>query len=98
MARERASELRAVTIFLLCLTWPIVLARCYVRVHIVKAFRADDWCMLGALVSPRTRFLGIRLTLARFSSACTAVVRLPGHFTGPGGIWPISPQLSLRKR
>lgn len=56
MSQERGSELRSVVIFFLCLTWPIVLLRCYVRVYLVKAFKADDWCMLGAMVSPPARF------------------------------------------
>jgi hypothetical protein len=51
MAHDRSLEARIAAICFISLTWPIVLARCYVRVCVVKAFGADDWCMLGALVS-----------------------------------------------
>lgn len=57
MAQDRGPELRSVTIFFLGLTWPIVMARCYVRIRIIRAFGPDDWTMLGALVGPWAPFL-----------------------------------------
>ncbi len=50
MAENRGPQLLAVNIFFSTLTGIIVLLRCYTRVVIVKAFGADDWIMLVAMV------------------------------------------------
>jgi hypothetical protein len=47
---DRGPELLGVIITFLALSWITVLARCYVRVLMIKAFAIDDWLILLTLV------------------------------------------------
>jgi hypothetical protein len=47
---NRGSELLAVVILFLVLSWLSVLARCWVRIKMIKAFALDDWLLLGSLL------------------------------------------------
>jgi hypothetical protein len=46
---NRGPELLGVIILFLVLSWLTVLARCWVRIRMIKAFAFDDWLLLGTL-------------------------------------------------
>jgi hypothetical protein len=46
---DRGPELLGVIITFLVLSWITVLARCYVRAVMIKAFALDDWLILLTL-------------------------------------------------
>jgi hypothetical protein len=46
---DRGPELLGVVICFLVLSWVTVLARCYVRIVMIKAFAMDDWLLLLTL-------------------------------------------------
>jgi hypothetical protein len=46
---DRGPELLGVIILFLALSWTTVLARCYVRIVMIKAFAIDDWLILVSL-------------------------------------------------
>lgn len=50
MKRDRSGELRAVGIVFLVIPLTTVLARCYVRIYIVKKFAVDDWLAVVTMV------------------------------------------------
>jgi hypothetical protein len=49
-AESRGSEVEAVAIGFLVLTWVFVLLRCYVRVFMTKGFGPDDWLAFASQV------------------------------------------------
>jgi hypothetical protein len=46
---DRGTEMLGVVILFLVLSWLTVLARCYVRIFMIKAFAVDDWLILITL-------------------------------------------------
>lgn len=47
---SRGPEILAVIVLFLVLSWLTVLARCWVRVKMIKAFALDDWLLLVTLL------------------------------------------------
>jgi hypothetical protein len=50
MKRDRSGELRAIGIAFLVVPLITVLARCYVRIYIIKKFAVDDWLAVVTMV------------------------------------------------
>lgn len=48
--KDRGPELLAVVILFLVLAWVTVLARCWVRIKMIKAFAIDDWLLVTTLI------------------------------------------------
>lgn len=48
---NRGPEIVLLMIILLAVTWTSVILRFYTRIWITKAFAADDWLIIAALVS-----------------------------------------------
>jgi hypothetical protein len=46
---DRGPEFLIIVIVFLVLSWLTVLARCYVRIFMIKAFAVDDWLILVTL-------------------------------------------------
>lgn len=47
---NRGPQMLGVTASFLVLMWVTVMARCYVRIKIIKAFAMDDWLALATLI------------------------------------------------
>lgn len=47
---SRGPEIITVGVLFLTLTWVLTTLRCFVRIHMARLFRIDDWLALATLV------------------------------------------------
>ena len=71
------SQLVAISVTFLVLTYLSVILRCFVRIKITKAFNMDDWFMLVAQVSNLLLIVCRELThlQVNFTLSCSLILR-----------------------
>lgn len=75
MVENRASQITAVAVTFIALTWISTLLRCFVRIYVVKHFGSDDYFAVASLV---------RSIL--YELVHSANVKL-GHLHGLSSVW-----------